>query len=265
VIALMVPPVTPSRPSSKVLVQNVNKVAGSVDFYAYGVSSGHRDIPFGIRAVGAQSFPRNAADNYVLFAFNTYKPVPNVADLLIDFNIYLNGSTTPSFLVRTYDLALLQGASTPSGQAATAVFNLTTGAGVIRFLATAPFDGSTFEMLIRGSDIGLTSTALPASGRFQYDARVAYPFGDDTTPFSVFSDTTGDAKGWFNSFNPAIVETGPAPTTVPVGPLERQLLPVNLRMDEWAVAPAKGLMIVDLDNSNGAFFNQALLLEVPQH
>ena len=55
---------------------------------------------FGIRAVGAQSFPRTATDNFVLFAFNTYKPVPNVADLLIDFNIYLNGSKTPTLTPR---------------------------------------------------------------------------------------------------------------------------------------------------------------------
>jgi minor extracellular serine protease Vpr len=247
---------------SRVFVQNNNNITGTADFYAFGLSSGNDYIPFGLRAVGVQSFPRpNSTDNYLVFAVNTYKPVSTAAAFRVNINIYRSAievtDNSPSFTVLMDDLGRLTTGSS-NGQAAVAAINNTTQAGTIRFLATAPTDGSTFELPVRASDVGVTG----ASPRFQYDANITFVAADDTSPLNITTDTTAPAKAWFNAFNPSLDVAGPAGTFSVVGPFERQVLPISIRSDEWVKTPTAGVMIVDLENSNSGRNKQALILKI---
>lgn len=235
------------HPSGNVRLLNPSGVTtGIADFYAWGLRSAPQGVPFfDVRAVGVQTIPIAADDTILVFALNTHERFSNAAAGEFDILIDTNGDGTADYAVVGIDLGAVTAGSF-NGQLASAVFNLTTGDGVINFLADAPTDGSTVLLPLFASDLGLT----PASPRFSYSVQV----------FNLLDGSSAAVPGVarFNAFTPSISNA----MFVPVAPNASTTVPVSIDGAEWTQTPALGLMVVTQDNRAGA--PQARLLEVRQ-
>ncbi len=211
------------------------ELSGDADFYAWG----HDDANDGqgyadIRAAGVQSFSTGTAQ-LIVFAVNTYRPwsTPSMmeADVAIDTN--LDGQT--DYFVIGIDLGLLQGTGA-TGQFASALLNVATGAISVQYLGTAPTNGSTMLLPVTAAQLGLTS----GSPRFAYSV----------TTFDLNSADSDSTNGWarFNAFSSAVSQGD----YLPVAPGAIEYVPVSLDPAEQALTPALGHMIVTLDNKSGA-------------
>jgi minor extracellular serine protease Vpr len=222
---------------------------GTADFYAWGLRGedhGHAGVD--LRAVGVQSLDSNDG-KLLVFAVNTFAPWSNAARSEYDVLLDINGDGTDDFIVLAADLGLLTGnPNGPNGQMASAVFNISTGELLVRFLAVAPTDGNTLLIPALASDVGVT----PANPRFSYAAQSYDLFGDN------FSIGVIEGPARFNAFDNAI-STG---AFVTVGPLGQTSVPISINRDEWQVTPALGVMVVSLDNFNRGLFAQTQLLPV---
>jgi minor extracellular serine protease Vpr len=130
---------------------------------------------------------------------------------------------------------LLQGAGR-NGQIVAAIFDLNTGALSADFLASAPTDASTILLPVLASSLGVT----PASPRFAYSAQSFDLLSTDTDAFA--------AAAGFNAFSSA-VSNG---LFIAIDPDTTVLVPIAVNSIEFALTPAKGLMVVTPDNKNGA-------------
>ncbi|HTN53639.1 MAG TPA: hypothetical protein VML50_14615, partial [Anaeromyxobacter sp.] len=113
----------------------------------------------------------------------------------------------------------------------------------IRFLADAPSDGSTILLPFLASDAQIS----PSSPRFSYDAYV------EDIYFGGATQLPGTAS--YNAFSPSLAVTGIA---APVQPNTFAAGKIVVDPVEWAQTPARGLMMVNVDNHSGA--RQAQLL-----
>jgi minor extracellular serine protease Vpr len=150
----------------------------------------------------------------------------------------------PDYLIRAADLGRFNGAGI-TGQMVVAVFNLATGAGVIKFAATAPTDGTTVLMPLVAADAGITAT----NPRFSYTART-----HDLLTGNVDAIATPAS---FNAFNSSI-STG-AFETLPPG--SNASVPLSINRAEFRLTPALGQMVVSLEN-RAREGNQALLVSL---
>jgi minor extracellular serine protease Vpr len=221
--------------------QAANGKPGNADFYAWGLAGTRQGAaPFDVRAVGVQSFPVGATTNLVVFAVNTFDRFNTAAVAEVDILVDSTGDGVPDYLVFSYDRGALTTGSY-DGTAIVGVQNLRTGRIVARYLTTAPSDGSTLLLPVRSSDIGLS----PANPRFGYEVSSINWNGN-------LNVVPGVAK--FNAFTSAI-SNGDFVTVAPGASASSaaQIDPV-----EWALTPALGLMVVDMESSSGAA--QAALL-----
>src|SRR5262249_10826918 len=164
--------------------------------------------------------------------------VTNIYDILVD----VNGDGTPDYDIEAADLGLLTTGAF-NGTMVTAVFDLTTGAGSLEFLATAPTDGSTILMPIVAADAGITS----ANPRFSYVAQTT-----DQLTNSVDVIAT-PAK--FNAFSSAI-SNGDFEVLAPCACVN---LPLTIDRREFRATPALGQLVISLENANRGG-SQALLV-----
>ena len=217
-------------------------VTGTADFYAWGLRGSNSSITTGLRAVGVQSLTDPTLGQILVFAVNTFgrtsNPVTSVYDVFVD----VNGDGVPDYDIEAADLGSFTRAGV-TGQMAVAVFNLATGVGVLKFLATAPTDGTTVLMPVVAADAGITAT----NPRFSYTAQTA-----DLLTGTVDAITTGAR---FNAYNSSI-STG-AFATLPPGASAR--VPLSINRAEFRRTPALGQMVVSLENTarNGS---EALLV-----
>jgi hypothetical protein len=244
------PRLSPSRPNGRASIRNEGGAhTADADFYAWNLQGSPKGLgPIGLRAVGVQSLPRAGFpdDRILVFAVNTFErwsaPNPYRFEILID----TTGSGAPNYKIVGQDLGRLQGDSYDGGgRMAAAVVNLNSGRGVTRFLAPAPTDGSTIELPVRASDLGLT----PANPRFSYTAASSYLRTESTDTDAITE------PGRFNAFLPAISQG----QRVSLPPNGITTVEVWLNPAEWQLTPARGLMVVTLDNRSGA--DQAQLIE----
>jgi hypothetical protein len=135
-----------------------------------------------------------------------------------------------------------------NGQVASVVDNLATNTAVIRFLATAPTNGSTLLLPLLASDVNVTA----ANPRFSYSS-VGFNFTGETL---LEDDVPGLAL--FNAFTSA-VSTG---AFVGVNPHASVSVPLAIDPTEWAVTPSLGVMVVSIDNFSEGGDRQARLLRV---
>jgi minor extracellular serine protease Vpr len=227
------------------LTNDSKAVAGSADFYAWGLRGDHASLgSIGLRAVGVQSFNDPANGLMLQFAVNTFgrasNPDTNVYDLFLD----VNGDGVPDYDVEAADLGLLT-TGTANGLMVVGVFNLATNGGVLEFLATAPTDGTTVLLPLVAADVGITS----ANPRFSYFAQA--------TDLATGIGDTISAPARFNAFNNSI-GTG---TYVALAPGATASVPLAIDRKEFALTPALGEMVVSLDNATTKD-EQALLLRL---
>ena len=237
---------SPQSPTATVSITNARGTqAGTADFYAWGLSGRDKDLgELGLRAVGVQSFT-----NTLVFAVNTYgrfeTPNVNEYDILID----TTGTGHPNYLLAAIDFGLLTSGGFDGNYVAFLCKLPGCKQGAILGGVYAPFNGSTLEIPIRKSRLGLTSV----SPRFTYSAASHDVRGD--------RGGVGDAitaLAPFNAFNSAI-STGQF-DAIPVGATVKDAVSIN--PTEWKITPALGLMIVTVDNRSGGA--QAQLVPVPR-
>jgi minor extracellular serine protease Vpr len=225
-------------------------IAGNGDFYAWGLSNKeNKDISAGFdpRAMGVQSNLISATDSILVFAINTYGRFSNAAQGEFDIYIDVDGDGVYDFVLFSGDTGLVEGVGEASGVLATFLVNLKTGTEIEEFLGDAPYDGSTIELPVLASDLGIS----PTNPRFTYSLNAFDNIGGEV-------DLVGTAAASFNAFTPSVSTA----LFVPVGPNLTVDVPVSIDKAEFKKTPAKGFMVVTEDNVSGE--SQANLLKVPQ-
>lgn len=236
-----------SRDRASVTLENhSDQVAGSADFYAWGLKGNNKKAgSVGIRAVGIQSFPpatqANADDRLLVFAINTFAPASNqgVSEFVIDVDS--DGDGVADFAVFGIDLGFVTTGSS-NGQLVAGFQNLKTGAAFLTFVAKAPMNGTTVELPIFASNIGVSAS----NPRFSYRAAAQDQFT------GVTDILAGTAK--FNAYHSSISTGGLAA----LNPGDRMSVPVTIDTAEFVQTPALGQMVVSIDNKSGK--KQAALL-----
>jgi len=265
VSAAIIQPFGPSHPSSSAIVANASTaVAGSYDFYTWGGGGTSSLGAHGIRGAGVKSAAAGAnssiaGDKLLTFAVNTFKQNSTLDNGAISHQVNIwtvsNPATqAPDWAVFTEDVGLLEGLGAFNGQIGAASFNVATSAVTLKFLATAPFDSTTALLPVLASDIGITA----AAPRFTYNVSTFF-FADDAagsgTP--IEDDTT---LASFNAFTPSLT-TGAAAN---IGVTTQAAVALTINPTEFALTPAKGIMVVSRENGNNGVDNQALFFLVKQ-
>ena len=230
-------------------------IDGDADFYAWGLED--RKMPGRIsndvRAIGVQSFPNNAADTerFIAFAVNSFDRWSNAATNEFDIYVDVDGDGTDDYVVVGADQGLVTAGSF-SGRLAVFVFSTRSPGASLLFLASAPTDSSTAILPVLSSQLCRASEPClsAANPRITYHA-VAF----DLINGGADDVVAGSAK--FNVWSSAISQGG----FVTVGPGGTDATTViSVDSAEWKLTPAKGLMIVTLDNKSGA--DEAQLVDV---
>jgi minor extracellular serine protease Vpr len=232
---------------ASVPLTNTGIHSGTADVYAWGLSD-PQDLPDvaratnDIRAVGVQSIPAEAltgvadpTDRGLIFAINTWGRWSSAASNEFDIAIYGSNKHTPDFFVVGVDFGEVT-AGDFNGQMASFVI---TPAGdlVDAWVADSPANGSTVLLPLLASEIGQTS----ANARFSYDVT-----GFSVEDSSLVDTVAGQAE--FSVRKPA-VSTG---DFLSLEPGESTTLDVAVDKGKLSTAPAKGWMVVTLDDANGA-------------
>ena len=236
--------------STSVKLSNVGTHDGTADVYAWGLYQ--KDTATGlasVRAVGVQTQPGSFCDSSIpdtdrclIFAVNGWHRWSNASAVEFDIAIDTNADGAPDYFVVALDLgAVLAGAF--NGTLASFTFSAS-GDLIDAFLADAPMNGSVVELPALASDMGIT-TAAPA-------------FSYSVTGFDLLTGAVDAVPGTagFDAFTPAVsngqfvfLASGSSVT-----------LPLSVDLAAQQSAPARGWMIVSLDNANGS--SQAALVPV---
>jgi minor extracellular serine protease Vpr len=227
------------------------QIAGAADVYQWGLDDRNdvNEAVFGgggydMRAVGAQAFPFNAANQLIVFSISTHDRWSNAA--VNEYDILVNNDDDPAaeFAVVGVDVgAILAGSF--DGRLGAFVFNLETGTATIDFLAQAPSDSSTLLLPVLSSRLGLTA----ADGNFEYEAVSFSLEGPGVDPMK--------GKAGFNPWTPAL-------TNFPFLPVP----PNGTASDTIAIDPAafetqKMLGVMSVVHDNAARAAEAQLIRAP--
>ena len=243
-----------SNPSTVATVTNrQGAVAGDADFYAWGLLD-QRDpgrSSNDVRAVGTQSFDWDGTQQLLVFAVNTFDRWSNASTNEFDINVDVDGDGIDDYIVVGIDQGLITTGSV-NGRMASFVFSTRSAGASLQFLAVAPTDSSTAELPVLSSKLCRTGEPClsAANPRISYHVS-AFDLVNSAAPNVV----AGVAK--YNVWASAISQGGF--TTVAPRATD-QSVPISVNSAEWALTPAKGLMIVTLDNKSGR--DEAQLIEV---
>jgi minor extracellular serine protease Vpr len=241
------------NPSAVAKVTNRDgAIAGDADFYAWGLYDGK--VPGrasnDVRAVGTQSFEWDATRRLLVFAVNTHDRWSNASTNEFDINVDVDGDGIADYVVVGVDQGAVQ-AGAFNGVMGAFVFSTRSGRGTINFLATAPTDSATALLPVLTSQLCLSGEPClsAANPRITYSA-VAFDLANGGV-----KAVDGSAK--FNVWASAISQGGFA-TVAPQGSDTTTVVSVDRA--EWKLTPAKGVMVVTLDNKSGR--DEAQLIEV---
>ena len=214
--------------TAPVTVTNPRGAADSIaDWFAWGLKdarsqgSGSDDL----QAAGVQSFP---SAGLLFFAVSTAHRWSNPAENEIDVLVDTNGDGTPDYDVVAIDDGILTAGGVANGEDVVAVFNLHTDAGVIRFLAGADFNGSTMELPVRLSDLGITASSPP----------ISYTVESFSQTDGSSDSFTGNAT--YNVFHPPFTNNGEDI----VAPGATASDPTTVDLTQWAKTPQLGLLVL---------------------
>ncbi len=242
-----------TNPSTTATVTNKHGViGGDADFYAWGLEDKKNKgkVSNDVRAVGVQSFPWDAATQLLVFAVNTFdrwsSPSTNEFDIYVD----VDNDGVDDYVVVGVDQGAVQTGDF-NGRLGSFVFSTRSPGASINFLATAPTDSST-------ALLPLLSSQLCRSGEPCLSAanpRITYHAVSFDLNSGGVDEVAGVAR--YNAWSSAISQGGFA--TVAPGATDRSNV-ISVNSAEWALTPAKGLMIVTLDNKSGP--DEAQLIDV---
>jgi minor extracellular serine protease Vpr len=215
-------------------------VAGTADWYAWGLSD-PRDPGEGsvdLRAVGVQSLlAADPAESAIAFAVSTHNRWSNAARGEFDVYVDVNGDNTDDYDVVGVDYGLLTTGDV-TGQMATAVFDLRTGEGMLKFFADAPYDSSTLVLPVLISQLCQAGSPClsPENPRLRYHVSSSSVADNET-------DTIAGSAA-FNPFTPAL-STGLVSQVAPGRTVKET---VKVDKAELVRTPALGWMVVSQDN-----------------
>jgi minor extracellular serine protease Vpr len=219
-------------------------IAGDADFYAWGLFDPPNPgrVSNDVRAVGVQSFAWDASTQLMVFAVNTWDRWSNAGANEFDIYVDVDGDGVDDYIVVGAD----EGAVTSgefNGRLGAFVFSTRSAGASLNFDATAPTDSSVAELPVLSSQLCLPQEPClsATSPRITYHA-VSYDLvngGQDvvsgSAKFNVWSSAI--SQGGFVSVAPGATDTSNVITVNPT---------------EWNQTPAKGVMVVTLDNKSGA-------------
>jgi len=243
--------------STTATITNRNGViAGQADFYAWGLSD-KRDkgkASNDVRAIGVQSFPFNATNQFIGFAVNTYDPWSNASTNEFDIFVDVDDDGIDDYVVVGVDQGAVQTGSF-NGRMLSWVFSTRSAGATANFFAQAPTDSSSLGIFILSSQLCRTGEPClsAANPRFTYRA-VSFDLTAEHGETGAVDSVAGTAR--FNAWNNA-VSTGAFETVAPGG---SAAVPVAINAAEWAQTPALGLMVMSIDNKSGA--DEAQLIEL---
>jgi subtilisin family serine protease len=240
-----------ASPSTTAVVTNPGgPIAGDADFYAWGLNDPNDGtVSNDVRAVGVQSFPFPSASaptrRLMIFAVNTFKRWSNASVNEFDIYVDVDNDGKDDYIVVGVDQGAVQ-LGDFNGQMGAFVFSTRSPGASISFLASAPTDSSTALLPVlttafcRATEPCLSQAANP---------RITYHAVSFDLVGGAVDNVEGGAKAKFNVWNNAISTAGFV-TVAPGGSDSSTTISVDAA--EWANTPAKGLMVVTLDNQSGA-------------
>ena len=228
--------------TASTLLTNGGIHGGNADVYAWGLSD-PQDLPgdtVDIRAVGVQTLPGedfgvDSTDRGLVFAVNTWGQGSTAATNFYEIDIDTNGDGTPDFSLQAADLGLLTTGIVDGILVAVLFDSHGDPAGPI-FLADAPSNGSTVELPVLASTLGLSL----GHGKFSYSVAAE----------DLLSGATDVVNGtaWFDAYAPA-VSTG---DFISLDSGDSANLPLTVDNNLIKQTPAMGWMVVTMDDANGA-------------
>jgi minor extracellular serine protease Vpr len=231
--------------TAPVTLTNDHGAANAVaDWFAWGLKDtrDHALKSDDLQAAGMQSFP---SAGFLFFAINTAHRWSNPAEDEFDVLVDTNHDGNPDYDVVAADHGLLT-AGVADGEDVVAVFNLSTGTGTIRFLATADFNGSTMELPVLFSDLGLTAASQPISYTVESFSQT------DGTSDAFTSNATYDVNHPVFSNNSEDV----------VAPNATVSDPTTVDLTQWAATPQLGLLVFDQNDTGGNDKNEATEIQL---
>ncbi|MEP7335414.1 MAG: S8 family serine peptidase [Actinomycetota bacterium] len=224
--------------------------SGDVGIYAWGISDpndvSHPEDSMDVRNAGVQVFPgedfgSTPEDRGLVFAVNVFGYASNPSVSEFDIAIDTKGNSAPEFYVVGVDFGAVTTGSF-DGRFASVIFNAA-GEQVGAWVATAPMNGSTIELPVLASELGLDT----GSDKLRYWV----------TSFSIVPegivDTTG--VGQFRVYAPP-VSTG---AFLSLAPGETKSTILSVDRGKLAGSPVLGWLAVSLDDARGS----AQVAEIP--
>ena len=161
----------PSNPTTTANVTNEDGViAGDADFYAWGLSDGKEagKAVNDVRAIGVQSFPFNATNQFIGFSVNTYDRWSNASTNEFDIFVDVNNDGIDDYVVVGVDQGAVQ-TGTFNGRMGSFVFSTRSAGASINFFAQAPTDSAAANIFV------LSTPALPCTAAVEPCLNAANP------------------------------------------------------------------------------------------
>jgi len=224
------------------LLTNSGIHEGNADVYAWGLTD-PQDLPgdtVDIRDVGVQVLPGAAlgsdeSDRGLVFAINTWGQASTEATNFYEIDFDTNGDGIPDASLLGEDLGLMTTGAADGILAAVLVDEHGGQLGPI-FYADAPSNGSTVELPVLASSLGLSA----GHGKFSYQAAAE---DLDTGGTDIVNGTA-----WFDAYAPAL-STG---DYISLGSGDSADLAFQVDNNLIKQTPAMGWLVVTMDDANGA-------------
>ena len=232
--------------TAPVTLTNNHGAADSIaDWFAWGLKD-NRSHGLGsddLQAAGVVAYP---SAGILFFGISTAHRWSNPAENEMDVLVDTNNDGTPDYDVVAIDHGILTAAGVADGTDVVAVFNLHTGSGVFKYLAGADFNGSTMELPVDFSQLGLTA----ASGPFSYTVE-------------SFSQTDGSSDSFTGS---ATYDVNHQPFSNNgedvVAPNATVSDPTTVDLTQWAKTPQLGLLVFDQNDTSNSNKNEATEIQL---
>ncbi len=240
---------------SPIALRNTGVHTGDADVYAWLLADPAGDAPESdvadLTNVGVQSFPGQVAgletsDRLLVFAASQALGTSTQSTHEIDLAFDTDGDGDPNFVTFAADTGLVT-AGDSDGTVTAFTVDVKTGDLVDAWSAPAPANGSTVELPVAASSLGLTA----ATG----------PIDVDAAGYTVLEPLDGDDTD-SASFDPYALAVSQG-DLVTLKPGQQQSLPVEVDPSKFATQSHLGWLVVTLDDRSGLREGGRVKLDVP--